>query len=234
MPEYGGMFKGVGAGQEAPVCSKRSSGFARLQKQTHWVNDEYVPKSKAGSDEWRSHSQAVHDDPCVRFLRKQPPNKLASKVELSQGAYRPESHWTSEAREHFQGSYRPPPAAFPAPTSQVHLGEDKIKYETQYVNVNRDPRSRPPPYIPEAASKWPLPAKHHIIHGGPPSSTDSRAHFPRLTANYSKISDGVRDPVLGVYRQFQDPLMKSDDLIRQGNRTVPPLGTLSAVRPDVA
>jgi hypothetical protein len=231
--EYEGMLKGIGAGQIPPTCSKRSSTMARLQGQTHWVNDQYVKKGADQSDGWRSSSQQVHKDFGVQFERRHPPNKLASTVELRQGPYRKEGHWVSEAREHFQGRSQPPPQAFPAPKSQVHLGDDTIKYTTQYAACSKDPRSLPPPYVPEAASKWPLPDKYHIIHGGPTTSKDSRTDFPRLTANYSKISDGVRDPVLGIYRHVPPPAKRSEELIREGNRRIPPLGTLAAIRPHM-
>lgn len=236
--DYEGLMGGIGhkpgnVTVPDPVCAKRSHPFKLLHCETHWVNDEYVPKGRDGSKNWRSHAQSIHQDPGCAFKRIHPPNKLASNVEMMQGPYRPTTHWLTEQKDHFQGLQKKPPPPFPKPESQVHTGDDQVPYDTTYAVTNTDPRKRAPPYVPVAASKWPLPARNHLIHGGPPTSVDTRKEFPRLTANWSKIATGphTRNPILGEFIDKPDVGLKSDEVIRRDNRSVPPLRTLRALRP---
>lgn len=255
--QYEGHFKGLGVRSKPPTCMKRASDLKKLHNLNHFA----VGAKHWDSTDKTSTSHEHYQDHGVAFQRHDIPDKMASVVDLKQSGYNPNAHFRTEQREKYEGQYRPRLPQCDPPACKVHLGDDKPDISCSYSNLvhvrqdNRVLRSFATGQPSRAAGvgtllrTTSLPAIPRVnpIHGGPRNPhpydlhTDLKAvqtmAFSRKTANHSSIvyHPNVRDPILGIHipkDQIQvSDLKTTDQIIAENNSSVPPLKTLSSVRP---
>eukprot|EP00397_Hematodinium_sp_SG-2012_P054621 GEMP01066020.1.p1 GENE.GEMP01066020.1~~GEMP01066020.1.p1 ORF type:complete len:232 (+),score=44.58 GEMP01066020.1:216-911(+) len=225
------LFDGLGATSKDVICGKRTHPLAELhRKATYPFGTEYWDDRRA-----RAHSLAKDDygDPCVTFVRTEPPYKNASVVELKQGDYDPTRQFQSEMTFEYRGQQarRQPPCPYPA--TQVDLGNFPRLMETQYQADSKPGQSIPPTF--DGQSKWPKIPAVDPLTGIIRTHKDPRfcEPFGRRTANFSSTYEsGTRDPILGVVKpRAPHPKPTAAEVVARANTETPPLRSLGAVRP---
>jgi len=220
---------GLGSTSKDIVCGKRTHPLAELhRKATYPFGTDYWDDMKGRSC---SVGKDAFRDPCVTLQRLEVPYKNASIVELRQGAYDPQSQFKSEMASTYRGTKAPKQARCPPFETNVHLGDYPRMMETQY-QANSKPGQKIPPFF-DGVSKWPKYPPFDPINGRRTLKDSRGTHFPLSNANFSlEYDEGIRDPVLGVYRPrpaHNKPT--AAEIVALANADTPVLRSCGALRP---
>lgn len=251
--QYSGIFRGLGATSEEPVCCKRQTSLKRLHDATHFA---------IGCRKWDegargpSTTHRTYIDPQVVFATCDAPDKNLSAVELRQCPFDPYVHYRTEQRERFMD---PGPQPRDQPFTHevhVHLGDDKPQLITQSKDVHArlsEEESQRAAFLRAAGagslvptSLWPKPMRCNPVTGGPRNvdlhdlGVANHLRFDRVSANSSNIvtEANVRNPILGQHVPLSSFVPRGGmrttvDLVAEVNAAVPPLRSLGALRPNI-
>jgi len=227
------MFDGLGASSKDVICGKKTHPLAELHRKaafrfgTDFWDDRHARQASAAKQDFR--------DPQVSFIRKVPPYKNSSCVELKQGIYDPERQFRSEMTGEYRGVQADKQQSFPAPPPQVNLGDFPRQFQTQYQADTREGQEVPPTNNRDLKPKEP--PLFDPINAKPRNYRDPRFidPFGRISRNYTLEYDrGIRDPVLGVVKpRPSHPKPTSAEMVAAANAEVPVLRSLGAVRPHI-
>lgn len=246
--QYSGLFKGLGVSSRQPVCNRKNTDLKQLHFATHFAIGCHKWDTKACGP---SSAHTAFTDPGVAYQRRDAPQKNASVVELRQGTYDGDTHFRTEQRERFADAGPQPRQRSCDPgASQVHFGDDRPDLMSHSTAVHQrliahDGSSESLRAAGVGAliktSNWPRPPRCDPVNGGDrhpyPDELHRDGYFGRFTANRSNIVDtpNVRDPIHGYHipkSHYDVPHMKkTEDIIAEHNASVPPLRSLSAIRP---